>query len=1646
MARIVPKLNLNKTPQLVENNSLVFAKNIKLLKDNTIGPDTSLKEIETHTGRAIHHVEHHEAIIENVTKYYYSILDFKNTIKYSAHEELAPDPEFIFATDIPEDPFDDKYRDSDRGKYSYIPENEVHRISCYTLHNYLNPSWTMGVFTFNVNSGELVENSGLVFFIGVRTEVYYNQPYNYDLRAPKFFYFIAPREWQGNTLYNVFVPGCSYVVFNPVLRIKRLEEVVVQDEYDEEWDTYDTIEYIAQIVGLNNKVYFFKENDYIKFSDEAKTVILEEYPNEVFVGDEALETQIETFDVDENGYITRNGVIFKDSRITEILFPDIRDRIKIFEYNEVSNTFTIVKCAWRYSGGNNITGCVSVNGTGEFILTVCESNLPNNVLVPIKHINLNNCTENDDESFYTQAPNIPISNLRLSGRYIKNIPAGVYQFFIRYKIHEGFYTNWFPCSKDLFAGSRKITDTLQGSLKHVDLHEDSNNSFVFTVEHLYPEFCSNYEQFQLGFILSSDGGIFARSWKHFDMGLASTVSIYFDYYKTDVEEINIDDLLNSSYNIFNVQNIAQYKNRLYISNYIETDFNDPNLQELARNIKINFDLQRISLNSGFYINNIPLVEEISGIYTSFDNRPVRSIYYDSMYCNNTVDTETVTTETLELGTFPANTVDAQGNPFEPNYPAVLNPEVVKLIVIDEHDTEHNILIYEPVIEIENENQDTIINTVIDKVKEKILGIDANGNFIIELNGVNLIIKAFVVEYYTYGAVEKEHTTIETTVNGHDVDRPAWRYSRKKYTKQLKVKVALKGSILSTDYVYNEYNTFLPFTKYDFYVHYVTQNGIVTNGYYIGTKEIKRYCKQYKPIPRRNVPSDVIANDELTYLDEFDNIADLAWYTPELKEYAFMTAEDQYFKLTEITTNDHIIVADYMNIVCPPGYVSCFISCTKYGNNVSQGYNYEHEYNALDDVTVHKVDCLDLNCLLYNATMDIEIKDSKGNTLSESANYYSSSTTKPLKYLGGSGHIEFSTVGDTAIDTKCWLIIDSVGKPYNKQLIKITPFIKLNEEEAISYLPIIDANSPGYFCEVVTLSRRYCYDPDGYYVSGNDIYSRDNTDSSMNLELVEDRVEYHNSSLNYIFSNYNLNYVSLTVDLNPIIRRYNIDREGDTQGNTVEEGLITHSDKQLITLVNSLLASYSLELKSFYKEYTRKLYQEYTRNKLTTFNNTIRVSSVDVDEIYRYIYKFEATEYYNVPTHRGVITNLISIANSLYVHCEHSLFKFTDNKTLNGQEEEITLQENDIFNSGISEVFDAQYGYAGLNDKKQSLVTYNAYVFYDSVAKIIYAFGGEQQIANIGEPIQKIINVVNPVDVQFVGDEINDRFFINLRNAVGNVCLSFNFKTKAFVSIHDIDFKFGFHTRRHTYFVHDNLFNNVKIGWSIYRITDKIVINNEDYYIAYQNCYKPSLISIDDIPTPNGLNAAYACIDVITNIEYEKIKNLNYVNWICSEILSYGDNLNFVAEEELNRLYPGDKIRIYSDSTSTLLFNLTDDNGNAKLSNEQRNINEYGNPFPTEKSWQYPVYNCGVFSMNYFRNIIKNGNLYVEENPDLFKYKEAIGNNSEIVDLTEYPQRQNLTQENSLVYGKYFVIRLIFNNRNFKIENVTFRMNDYGKTK
>ena len=268
-----------------------------------------------------------------------------------------------------------------------------------------------------------------------------------------------------------------------------------------------------------------------------------------------------------------------------------------------------------------------------------------------------------------------------------------------------------------------------------------------------------------------------------------------------------------------------------------------------------------------------------------------------------------------------------------------------------------------------------------------------------------------------------------------------------------------------------------------------------------------------------------------------------------------------------------------------------------------------------------------------------------------------------------------------------------------------------------------------------------------------------------------------------------------------------------------------------------------------------------------------------------------------------------------------------------------------------------------------------------------------------------------------------------------------------------------------------MYDNVAMGWSIYRMADiiKTLVSRteptpgptsqsyKNNYIAYQSCYKRSLIHIadcDDLILFNEVKSANACVDIIVNTQYEAIKALNYISWICSEIQRYGSFENSVAEEVLDRKYPGTRLRIYSDATKTSLFELLDFYGNPKIANENRNIDVSGNPSPNSRNWQYPQYNCGIWSMNYFRDI-ENCAGTNQQCPDIFDYtasengligEQGYPGTSPTTDLTPKVTREYLTQENSLLYGKYFVVRFIFNNKNFKLENLILRMNDYEKTK
>ena len=1290
------------------------------------------------------------------------------------------------------------------------------------------------------------------------------------------------------------------------------------------------------------------------------------------------------------GYIPYNTCIF-------VFMYNTRNSL-ILKYDELNpDNVDIIDCNWNYSGGSNfsteISGEVIVNLNSDIILVITESGNPE-LNVPIKFININRSSVDDDETIYTQSPKMPVLNLLYKDKYTKVIPNGVYQFFVRYEIKKGFYTKWIPCSKELYSGTTTKSDTLQGSVKYVNLNSDSSESFVFTVDKL-TENNYNYKSFQIGFILSHDDSTVARAWKHFSF---KTETIYFDYDKNYIEEVNIDDMLDSVYQIYNVDNITSFKNKIYISNYKESNIN-PDLSEYYNEVQIT--LNEVQLNSeegykykGNPISSVEMNNHSLGFYKfGSDNSEYKFNFYNELFETNRLHSYFNTTKEetiLNADTIVTEQPDLQTGKYHNNIDEVATAVVdyfadenhriaytIKSVTVEINGTTYHVISesnpqtytyeeyinkeFDPRVEVmkllSNSNDDNIRCCYFDKGgylynahKDRIDKIE------IHYTGLSY------ASYNTYMVRGQE-----TLVGGFDLkwhnptgywDNTTYYYEIKYYDRELRYR-----SIINTSYLFNkaidfDYQTLIPFKTYAFYIHYVKENGETTNGYFLGEK--------------------------LAYITNTENI-------------------------------DKIIYPSFSGIKYPDEYPYCFISIADTKNNVAQIFGSNNESNNGGN------NCLDIDTLLLPINTNIRAYDI--NTLKDFIDHNSSSTyfdvyentpdailkylysgrtnanANTLKYFGASGKLVNSD--DTDCNLSKYFIVNQ--KEENQEYIaltKCTPYIKDS-----SYNDYNNCNLLGYICSVYKPTA----DELTRYISGSDVFGKQFQNGE--IQLTQQTTGIYNTSTNayVVYSEFNLNYLSLVNDISTRIVGIK-----ETDG-TNDNNSSAQNTKLLVQSFESLTLADVYELKAMYKDYRKKLFYPTQSDTIIDFNNTIRSSEVFSDEGVTYILKFEATQYYNVPTNKGYITNLKAIADKILVHTQDSLFGFSGSSKLNTQEGNAQLSESDPFDTGITELFGSEHGFVGLSNKNHTMLCYDGYFFFDKEAKTIYDYNG-QGLTLISDPIEKLLNYNEIIDVIFANDYYNDRFFMTLKykrikNIPGYdyVTLSFNYKQKTFVSLHDFTFEKSFSTKTNCYFIKNN---------TIY-VIDKDPTN-----------YTYGGLEINDIIYPSALEPivgeqAYqkkAIVDIIFNDSYEVVKTLNAISWIASEInhdfnymdvktdregQTYYEEFNttitskLVAESDGRHKYAVDNIRVYSDSCCTDLNNIS--------------YNDHYNDKPLDPNlYKHPSYNNGIWTYNYLRNILDNKN--TKENGKL------------------------ISDESSLIYGKYFVVRFVFNHsNNFKLENVIFNV-------
>ena len=261
--------------------------------------------------------------------------------------------------------------------------------------------------------------------------------------------------------------------------------------------------------------------------------------------------------------------------------------INIYRYSETTDEVKF-STSIDYAGGN-IIGEFTYNHD-ELIIAISEYFNDDSIKIPLKVINLGTFNKEIDDvnkyqlenkKLHSICPEVLISNVTLY--YISGIAyKGWYYVFVRYKIADNTYTQWFNTNNNIFIDSFKSNEffkyyvskdangndsgTTKYSYTSVDISDSKDITTLSFRCKVSNRDRSLFKQYQLAFVCVSKS--YTKCYKSADISITEPD---FVFNNSNVEEYSIDEILNNYNNYFNVKSIAVNKNRLYIGNYKEPD-------------------------------------------------------------------------------------------------------------------------------------------------------------------------------------------------------------------------------------------------------------------------------------------------------------------------------------------------------------------------------------------------------------------------------------------------------------------------------------------------------------------------------------------------------------------------------------------------------------------------------------------------------------------------------------------------------------------------------------------------------------------------------------------------------------------------------------------------------------------------------------------------------------------------------------------------------------------------------------------------------------------------------------------------------------------------------------------------------------------
>lgn len=423
----------------------------------------------------------------------------------------------------------------------------------------------------------------------------------------------------------------------------------------------------------------------------------------------------------------------------------------------------------------------------------------------------------------------------------------------------------------------------------------------------------------------------------------------------------------------------------------------------------------------------------------------------------------------------------------------------------------------------------------------------------------------------------------------------------------------------------------------------------------------------------------------------------------------------------------------------------------------------------------------------------------------------------------------------------------------------------------------------------------------------------------------------------------------------------------------------------------------LELKENYSADPNVVYTNYNEKYVTTFPYTVFRSNEFADESLTNAFsQFEVDQYKIISENKGEITNLTSIGLKFFVHTKYSLFVFDRSPVLTST---ASTKIPDTFDCDYKEVTMDKIG--GLEDNDQCINTTIGYVWFDSKNRYIFIY--KDKAAILSKDINSFIKAASIERVLFANDKGNNRLLMSLFSSDDKLfTLSFNLLTGTFISLHDYVIMKSYDTLNINYIFSSHNAPDTMPTDSTKRYNNQLLFR----YNKNNNTYKQLRYTGDEVfdkyvsyvDTKLDDAGIDRYVDIIVNTDYELTKSIEAIHYILNKINGDFDLVNFknIAEEDLGRRYSGDKMIVYNSECTTDELDINTDNNTNVLNN-----------------YKYPYWSKGQWNFNYFRNNIGTGT------------------------------KPTLSDMNSVIYGKYFVIRFIFNyDIRFKLERLTIDTNPY----